>query len=51
MLAKSANLAQAYLTTTSYKLDTLNVAAQNAKETIGAGLVDAFAKIGGGSER
>lgn len=49
MLAKSANAADAYLTTTAYKLDVLTVASQNAKESIGAGLVDAFAKIGGGS--
>jgi hypothetical protein len=50
MLAKSAGSAQAYLETTSYKLDVLNVAANNAKETIGKGLVDAFARIGGGTE-
>ena len=50
MLAKSAGSAQAYLETTSYKLDVLNVAANNAKETIGKGLVDAFARIGGGSD-
>jgi len=49
MLARSAGAADAYLTSTSYKLDVLTVAAENAKETIGAGLVDAFAKIGGGS--
>ena len=50
MLAKSAGSAQAYLETTSYKLSVLNVAANNAKETIGKGLVDAFARIGGGSD-
>ena len=50
MLAKSAGAADAYLTTTSYKLDVLNVAADNAKETIGKGLVDAFAKIAGGKD-
>lgn len=49
MLAKSANAANDYLGTTAYKLDVLNVAAANAQETIGAGLVDAFAKISGGS--
>lgn len=49
MLAKSAGAADAYLTTTAYKFDVLNVAAANAQETIGAGLVDAFAKIGGGT--
>ena len=50
MLARSAGAAQAYLTTTSYKLDVLTVASNNAKETIGKGLVDAFARIGGGTE-
>lgn len=49
MLAKSAGSAQAYLETTSFKLDALTLAGENAKETIGAGLVDAFARIGGGS--
>ena len=41
---------QAYLDTYSYKLDVLTVAADNAKETIGAGLIDAFARLGGGTE-
>jgi hypothetical protein len=50
MLAKSAGAADAYLTTTSYKLDILNVAAANAQETIGKGLVDAFARIAGGKD-
>jgi len=50
MLAKSAGAAQDYLTTTSYKMDVLTLASQNAKETIGKGLVDAFARIGGGTE-
>jgi len=49
MLAKSANAADAYLTTTAYKMDVLTVASNNAKESIGAGLVDAFARIGNGS--
>ena len=49
VLAKSAGSAQAYLETTSFKLDALTLAGENAKETIGAGLVDAFAKLGGGS--
>jgi hypothetical protein len=49
MLARSAGSAQDYLTTTSYKMEVLTVAAGNAQEVIGAGLVDAFAKIGGGS--
>lgn len=50
MLAKSAGAAQDYLTTTSFKMDTLAIASENAKETIGKGLVDAFARIGGGTE-
>ena len=41
---------QAYLASYSYKLDVLTVAAENAKETIGKGLIDAFARAGGGSE-
>lgn len=49
MLARSAGSAQAYLDTTSYKMEVLTVAAGNAQETIGSGLVDAFARIGGGS--
>lgn len=49
LLARSAGAADAYLETTSYKLDVLSVAAGNAKEAIGAGLVDAFAKAGGGT--
>ena len=49
MLVKSAGAAQDYLTTTAYKMDVLTLAGDNAKETIGSGLVDAFAKIGGGS--
>jgi len=50
MLAKSAGAAQDYLTTTSYKMDVLRVASANAQETIGKGLVDAFAVLGGGSQ-
>ena len=49
MLAKSAGAAQDYLTTTSYKLDVLRIASENAKEEIGKGLIDAFAVLGGGS--
>ena len=49
MLARSAGAAQAYLTTTAYKMEVLTVATGNAQETIGKGLVDAFAKLGGGS--
>jgi len=50
MLAKSAGAASAYLETTAFKLDALTTASDRAKETIGAGLVDAFARIAGGSE-
>jgi hypothetical protein len=50
MLAKSAGAAQDYLTTTSYKLDVLRISSENAKESIGKGLVDAFAVLGGGSQ-
>ena len=50
MLVKSAGSASAYLETTQFKLDALTLAGDNAKETIGAGLVDAFARIAGGSE-
>jgi len=50
MLVKSAGSANAYLETTQYKLDALTLAGNNAKETIGAGLIDAFARIAGGSE-
>ena len=49
MLARSAGSAQAYLDTTSYKMEVLTVATGNAQETIGKGLVDALAKLGGGS--
>lgn len=40
----------AYLDSYAYKLDVLTVASNNAKETIGAGLIDAFARLGGGTE-
>jgi hypothetical protein len=50
MLARSAGSAQAYLDTTSYKMEVLTTATGRAQETIGEGLVDAFAKIGGGSD-
>ena len=49
LLSRSAGAAEAYLGTTAYKLDVLTVAADNAKESIGAGLVDAFAKAAGGT--
>ena len=50
MLAKSAGAAQDYLSTTAYQMDVLTVATGNAKEVIGKGLVEAFAKIAGGSD-
>lgn len=49
LLTKSAGAADTYLESTSYKMDVLRVASANASETIGKGLVDAFAKLGGGS--
>jgi hypothetical protein len=50
MLAKSAGAAQDYLTTTSFKLETLRVSSERAKESIGEGLVNSFAVLGGGSQ-
>ena len=50
MLARSAGAAEEYLTTTSYKMEVLALAAANAQETIGEGLVDALARVGGGTE-
>jgi len=50
MLTKSAGSANAYLETTQYKLDALALASNNAKETIGKGLVDAFALMAGGTQ-
>jgi hypothetical protein len=50
MLAKSAGAAQDYLTTTSYKMDVLRVSSEKAKESIGEGLINAFAVLGGGSQ-
>ena len=50
MLARSAGAAEEYLTTTSYKMEVLALAAGNAQETIGEGLVDALARVGGGTE-
>jgi hypothetical protein len=49
LLKNSAGAADAYLGTTAYKMDVLSVAADNAKESIGSGLVDALAKAGGGT--
>lgn len=48
--AQFAGANQAYLDSYAYKLDVLTVAANNAKETIGGGLVNALATAGGGSE-
>jgi len=50
MLARSAGSAQAYLDTTSYKMEVLTTATGRAQETIGKGLVDALARVGGGTE-
>jgi len=50
MLAKSAGAAQDYLSTTQYKMDALTLATGNASEIIGGGLVNAFARIAGGTE-
>jgi len=50
MLARSAGSAQAYLETTSYKMEVLAVATGNAQEIIGEGLIDALARVGGGTE-
>jgi hypothetical protein len=50
MLARSAGAAQDYLTTTSYKMEVLAVATGNAQEIIGEGLINAFARVGGGTE-
>jgi hypothetical protein len=50
LLRQSTGAANAYLETTAYKLDVFSVAADNAKEKIGLGLVDALARVGGGTE-
>ena len=50
MLTKSAGAAQDYLGTTQYKMDALTLATGNASEIIGGGLVNAFARIAGGTE-
>lgn len=49
LLKNSAGAADAYLETTSYKMDSLAVAAANAQEKIGEGLMDALAILGGGN--
>ena len=50
LLKQSAGAANAYLSTTSFKFDMLTVAADNARESIGEGLVNALARAGGGTE-
>lgn len=50
LLARSAGSAQDYLGSTQYKMDTLTIATGNASEIIGGGLVNAFARIAGGTE-
>jgi hypothetical protein len=50
LLTRSAGAAEDYLNTTAYSMDVLSIATGNASEIIGGGLVDAFARIGGGTE-
>jgi hypothetical protein len=50
ILNRSAGAAEDYLTTTSYKMEVLSIATGNASEIIGEGLVDALARVGGGTE-
>lgn len=50
LLKQSSGAANAYLSTTSFKFDMLTVAADNARESIGEGLVNALARAGGGTE-
>jgi hypothetical protein len=50
LLTRSAGAAEDYLSSTSYQMDVLSIATGNAAEIIGGGLVDAFARIGGGTE-
>ena len=50
LLANSAGAAEDYLTTTSYKMDVLGIATNNASEIIGGGFVDALARASGGTE-
>jgi hypothetical protein len=50
ILNRSAGAAEDYLTTTSYKMEVLSVATGNASEIIGGGLIDALARVGGGTE-
>jgi hypothetical protein len=50
LLTRSAGSAEDYLGTTAYKMDSLTIATGNASEIIGGGLVNAFARIAGGTE-
>jgi hypothetical protein len=50
LLTRSAGSATDYLGTTQFKMDALTIATGNASEIIGGGLVNAFARIGGGTE-
>lgn len=50
LLTQSAGAASDYLDSTAYSMDVLSIATGNASEIIGKGLVDAFARIGGGTE-
>jgi hypothetical protein len=50
LLTRSAGSATDYLDTTQFKMDALTIATGNASEIIGGGLVNAFARIGGGTE-
>ena len=50
LLTRSAGSAEDYLGTTAFKMDSLTIATSNASEIIGGGLVNAFARIGGGTE-
>jgi hypothetical protein len=50
VLNRSAGAAEDYLTTTSYKMEVLSIATGNASEIIGEGLIDALARLGGGTE-
>jgi hypothetical protein len=50
ILTRSAGAADDYLETTQYRMDSLGIATGNAAEIIGGGLVNAFARVGGGTE-
>jgi hypothetical protein len=50
LLKRSAGAAEDYLGSTSYAVDVLSIATGNASEIIGGGLVDALARLAGGTE-